>query len=187
VGVIGAGVSGLRCAGLLKQLGFKVTVIEGRDRYGGRVSQQRMPRTGNTVDMGANWIHGTTGNPINDIAVETGTRQRHLDGKTVVFDDKGDVLPLLQSSFLVSLTWDILMDGLRYSGLHSAEINKGESLLDYVRRQIPERLPDTAEGYEEKRKLVLQMAETWGAYVGSHVREQSMKFLWLEDCLGGGQ
>ena len=35
--VVGAGVSGLRCASLLLENGHNVTIIEARDRIGGRV------------------------------------------------------------------------------------------------------------------------------------------------------
>jgi NADPH-dependent glutamate synthase beta subunit-like oxidoreductase len=38
VGIIGAGVAGLRCADVLLNHGVNVTIIEGRDRLGGRVS-----------------------------------------------------------------------------------------------------------------------------------------------------
>lgn len=37
VGIIGAGISGLRCADILTQNGAKVTILEARDRIGGRV------------------------------------------------------------------------------------------------------------------------------------------------------
>lgn len=36
--IIGAGFAGLRCADVLCQKGLKVTILEGRDRIGGRVS-----------------------------------------------------------------------------------------------------------------------------------------------------
>ena len=36
--VIGAGMAGLRCAKVLSDKGVKVTVLEARDRVGGRVS-----------------------------------------------------------------------------------------------------------------------------------------------------
>ena len=36
--VVGAGVAGLRCAEVLLELGVKVTILEARDRVGGRVS-----------------------------------------------------------------------------------------------------------------------------------------------------
>ena len=35
--VVGAGIAGLRCADILKRHGIKVTILEGRDRVGGRV------------------------------------------------------------------------------------------------------------------------------------------------------
>ena len=36
--VVGAGVAGLRCAESLSKRGIQVTILEGRDRIGGRVS-----------------------------------------------------------------------------------------------------------------------------------------------------
>lgn len=55
--VIGAGVAGLGAAQQLKKLGCKnVTVLESRNRIGGRIDTQTMGTT--KVDMGASWIHG---------------------------------------------------------------------------------------------------------------------------------
>ena len=58
--VIGAGISGLAAANHLKQQGCEVTVIEARDRIGGRINTDVMGTTarGIKVDMGASWIHG---------------------------------------------------------------------------------------------------------------------------------
>lgn len=39
VGIVGAGVAGLRCADVLLKHGVKVTILEARDRLGGRVSE----------------------------------------------------------------------------------------------------------------------------------------------------
>ncbi len=54
--VIGAGFSGLKAARDLSDAGATVTVLEGRDRIGGRVWSDRS--LGVACDMGASWIHG---------------------------------------------------------------------------------------------------------------------------------
>ena len=43
--VIGAGVAGLRCADVLLKQGVKVTILEGRNRVGGRVSTRKRWRS----------------------------------------------------------------------------------------------------------------------------------------------
>lgn len=38
---------------------------------------------------------------------------------------------------------------------------------------------------DEKRTKLLQLARGWGAYIGSPIDRQSLKFFWLEECLEG--
>jgi monoamine oxidase len=69
--VVGAGVAGLAAARELVRVGFAVTVLEARDRLGGRVhTSDAWP--GIPVDLGASWIHGTRGNPITALADAAG-------------------------------------------------------------------------------------------------------------------
>ena len=60
--VLGAGISGLAAARALRDHGIEVTVLEGRDRIGGRAW------TRDGLDFGAHWIHGTEGNPLTNVA-----------------------------------------------------------------------------------------------------------------------
>jgi polyamine oxidase len=56
--VIGAGVSGLKAAVDLATKGYAVTVLEARDRLGGRV--HTVDSGVGPIEMGAQWIHGTS-------------------------------------------------------------------------------------------------------------------------------
>jgi monoamine oxidase len=65
--VIGAGLAGLTAARDLQAAGHDVTVVDARDRIGGRIHTSRLwPDL--PMDLGASWIHGTTGNPLTGLA-----------------------------------------------------------------------------------------------------------------------
>lgn len=67
--VIGAGAAGLAAARRLSDAGARVTVVEARDRIGGRIWTDR--RLGAPVDLGAAWIEGDRG-PAMDLARQYG-------------------------------------------------------------------------------------------------------------------
>lgn len=75
--VVGAGLAGLSAARQLMRLGFKVTVLEGRKRAGGRVYTKRMEggagnRVSASVDLGGSVLTGTLGNPLGILARQLG-------------------------------------------------------------------------------------------------------------------
>lgn len=76
--VVGAGMSGLAAARILFDAGYAVTVLEARDRVGGRVWTDRSWSDA-TIDLGASWIHGIDGNPLAELAGRMGI-------ETVAFD-----------------------------------------------------------------------------------------------------
>jgi monoamine oxidase len=56
--VLGAGVAGLAAAAELSRAGLAVTIIEARDRIGGRVFTVRDPICDAPIELGAEFIHG---------------------------------------------------------------------------------------------------------------------------------
>lgn len=92
--IIGAGISGLEAARLLREKGVETIILEARNRTGGRIWS--IPtETGHIVDMGAGWIHGINGgipngllsNPLWDLAQEANisTRPTEADDYQLVY------------------------------------------------------------------------------------------------------
>lgn len=65
--IIGAGIAGLAAARTLVAQGHKVTVLEARDRIGGRIHTSHTWANA-PMDLGASWIHGQKLNPITALA-----------------------------------------------------------------------------------------------------------------------
>ncbi|KAF2156454.1 FAD/NAD(P)-binding domain-containing protein [Myriangium duriaei CBS 260.36] len=186
VGIVGAGFAGLRCADVLLQHGHKVTIFEGRDRVGGRVAQS--DALGHKVDLGPNWIHGTDDNPILELARKTGTRLHAWDESQQIYDVDSTLLSSEDAELYGRLLWDdgLIADAFRHSNEHKDTISPDESLWDFFTAKSKELFKDlTPDDAARRRSTLLHVAKMWGAYVGSPIERQSLKFYWLEECIEG--
>lgn len=138
---------------------------------------------------GPNWIHGTEDNPMLDLAKETGTVTHAWDGRQSIYDQQGTPLAEKDAIDASETIWSIIGDAMEFSKENSASIPASKSLLDYLKEKTKAlyshdaTLDDAAR--EKKRNLLLKIAEMWGAFVGSPVERQSLKFYWLEECIDG--
>ena len=80
--VIGAGISGLACARELRDT-CEVVVVEARDRLGGRLHT-----TGDCVDLGGSWMHGSDNNVLMSFGV-TSMESPDSGATSAVFSCKG--------------------------------------------------------------------------------------------------
>lgn len=141
---------------------------------------------GHLVDVGPNWIHGTDDNPILDLAKQTGTTVGTWDTTSCAFDESGNLLPLEEADKYANVMWDIIQEAFKHSNASSAEINPKESLFDFFQQKVQEKIPASETDFEKTRRIVLQISELWGAFVGNRIETQSLKFFWLEECIEGG-
>ncbi len=100
--------AGLAAARSLADAGWPVRVIEARDRIGGRVHTSR--DWGVPLEMGASWIHGTTNNPLMELAAQV-----HADVVPTDYDDPAKLVidPRLQPMTFNHKTWRRLVSEAR--------------------------------------------------------------------------
>lgn len=130
---------------------------------------------------GPNWIHGTLADPILKLAKETRTALCSAEGSTCAYDERGDLIEKGKADSLFELVWSIISDAFQKSNESFSTIPSSTSLKDYFVERISPR--DLSDG---DKKLVYQLAETWGTFIGDPLEKQSLKFFWLEECLDGG-
>lgn len=179
VAVVGAGIAGLRCTDVLARAGVKVTVLEARNRIGGRVHQAESG--GYLMDMGPNWIHGTKGNPIMELAEKTSTTVMEPEEEGALFDSTGARRSDAEAVGLSGKIWEMVVGAFKHSDEHSATIDPQTSLFDYFKTQLDEM--GIVDG--KRRQDLLHEAQMWGPFVGDPVERQSLKFFFLEECIEG--
>jgi hypothetical protein len=146
--------------------------------------------TSDKGDRGPNWIHAWTDSddphPIYKLASDTNTPLHSWNNKQLIYDSAGKPLPDETTDRLSTLLWEIIEDGFRFSQAahekgEGTSIPSGDSLQDFVKRRAEQLVPD-----ENERRLLVQMSEMFGAYVGEPIWKQSLRFAWMEECCGGG-
>lgn len=101
--VIGAGMAGIAAARELQDRGHPVTILEGRERIGGRVWTSKKWKD-TPMDLGASWIHGTRGNPLTKLAKAAGAKTVATDSdEWPVHDSAGKLLESFDT--FASKTW----------------------------------------------------------------------------------
>ena len=116
--VIGAGAAGLAAASRLQQGGKKVTVLEARERLGGRMST--VDRFGVPFDAGAQWIHYADSNAWTGVAANLGVATADMPAGTDAVADDGQTSTEEYDA--------ILVEKGRIEELMSASVDQGEDV-----------------------------------------------------------
>ncbi|HEU5347590.1 MAG TPA: FAD-dependent oxidoreductase, partial [Ktedonobacterales bacterium] len=79
--IIGAGAAGLAAAATLAQDGYRIALVEARDRIGGRIYTIRPPGALLPVELGADFVHGRPEETL-ALAEDAGLRLYEQAGET---------------------------------------------------------------------------------------------------------
>ena len=108
------------------------------------------------------------------------------DGRQSVVDALGKYLSDKEATENTEMVWSIIVQAMKHSNEHSATIDPKKSLYNFFEEAVEKQfLEIDEEEAKKKRQTILQMSEMWGAFVGSEIQRQSLKFFWMEECIDG--
>ena len=134
------------------------------------------------ITRGPNWIHGTDNNPMLSLAESVGSKLSSSVGTTNVYDSKGVLMNSQEVLNGFEVFWEIVEDAFKYSNENCEGIASNLSLKDFFQERLESSLLD-----EKVQNTILQLAEMWGGFIGDLFERQSLKWVWLEECLDGGR
>ncbi len=178
--VVGAGVAGLAAARMLHDAGYTVTILEARDRIGGRVWTNRT-LDGLPLDVGASWIHGVEGNPLTALADAAGIQRATTNYENMlVYRADGTPVSDEQITALESL-FDTVME----TAADLAEARDSDTDLGTVIQQAMDE--ETGDLSDDERILMAYLVNTtieheYAASVG-----QLSAYYWDNDKAYGGE
>jgi hypothetical protein len=134
--------------------------------------------------LGANWIHGINGNPLYEI-VQTVPGSTYEQGKNLTITAKGELIDTTESDAIQTEFWDTVAFGCEFSKRYSEWISPQTSFYDFCERKASLIYNKSTATGKRSYERFMALSEMWGAFVGSDVRMQSLKFFFLEELLDG--
>jgi hypothetical protein len=115
------------------------------------------------------------------LAKKTETSYCLIEDNACIFDSDGNAVCPKKAAELFDLVWKIISEAFKFSNRDCPNISPKRSLKDFFIEKLTQ-----YELGEEDQRLILLIAEVWGAFIGDPWDKQSLKYFWLEECLDGG-
>ncbi|KAG0369185.1 hypothetical protein BC939DRAFT_444857 [Gamsiella multidivaricata] len=194
--IIGAGVSGLAAAHELSKhpSSIQVTVLEARNRIGGRLDTQRNLFSGKLgdipIDFGASWIHGVDpSNPLVSLAKVAGARLEATNSDVIYPCPGENALEQEESNHYWAVLWDIFGRAQEHSRMNRDQIETEISFKEWLDEFLATRQSDDPQApkYMSKAelKVVPLLAQFWADENAIPLDKVSLKYMDAEDMPPG--
>lgn len=172
--IIGAGMAGLAAANKLNAAGFKTTVLEARDRIGGRIHTNY--ELGFPLDLGASWIHGSQKNPLIGLAKKYHVPLQAADlyKSFWLLDKQKKLIPCEQVPYLDAEFKELLTK----AGELAEHAHQDMSIAEAVNALGPLRSP--------LKEIYVWRVTLYQAYTGGDLQDLSARYWDHEEILAGG-
>jgi len=158
--VIGAGMAGLAAARTLATKGHKVTVLEARDRIGGRVHTSRL-WADTPMDLGASWIHGITGNPLSRLADQAGARRLPTASANTVLVQPGGSAPGNAFDALVTKAENLVTGARARANVMNTDVSLEAAVVACTKGVLPTGQARVALDYYVNSIIEQEYAASW--------------------------
>ena len=130
------------------------------------------------ANVGANFIHGTEGNPITNIAEKVGSTFLNSLLLTKYFDDDGNAVSKEVAELLDPKFWEYWVAASVYS--RDNDVDKDISLEDFVRN----RLDNDKDANDNVMKAIFRsLVDLIGGISACKLDKLSLKYFWMENDL----
>ncbi|KAF9102444.1 hypothetical protein BGX29_004587 [Mortierella sp. GBA35] len=194
--IIGAGISGLAAAHELSKhpSSIQVTVLEARNRIGGRLDTHRNLVQGEhediPIDFGASWIHGVDpSNPIVSLAETAQARLEATNTDVIYYHPGQSALKQEESNHYWAVLWEIFAKAQEFSRDHRNRISVHTSFRNWLDHYLSTRqsrdpaLPNYMSPRE--RKIIPLLAQFWADENAIALNKVSLKYMDAENMLPG--
>ncbi|KAG0211819.1 hypothetical protein BGX28_007409 [Mortierella sp. GBA30] len=194
--IIGAGISGLAAAHALSKhpSSIQITILEARNRIGGRLDTHRNLFDGAhrdiPIDFGASWIHGVdSSNPIVALAEASHARLEATNSDVIFVHPGRPALQQDESNHYWAVLWDIYARAQEFSKTNRKQISVHTSFRQWLDHYLSTRQSkDTNRpNYMSAKelKIIPLLAQFWADENAISLDKVSLKYMDAEDMPPG--
>lgn len=176
--IIGAGIAGLAASQQLLKHGISSIILEGREKIGGRILVD--DSWGVPISLGAQWMHGTEGNPMTDMAnqLKLNYVESHIRNANCYDRHRQLIAKEISSHY-----YDVFNEKLKQAKQYALQQNKDISLIAAL-----DAIYDSTTGSTQEQDLYWNAISFLTIYTGAEASDLSALH-WDDDVIipGGNQ